>query len=129
MLAPADELARRLETSAPLGAHHPRLPARAVFFQHSVQCHTLAAAVVDRITGTVKNILPSAPGHRVFVNPDGARPKSSAPIHAIARQPRPSVAGAGEGSAASGGLAGRVFGKHRRMAGTENAFMAGWNID
>ena len=45
MLGRADELARRLETPAPLGAHHPRLPAAAVFFQHPVQRHALAAAV------------------------------------------------------------------------------------
>jgi ceramide glucosyltransferase len=35
-----------LEPSAPLGAHHPRLPAAALFFQHPVQRHALAAAVV-----------------------------------------------------------------------------------
>ena len=41
----ADELARSLETSTPLGAHHPRLPAAALFFQHPVERHALAPAV------------------------------------------------------------------------------------
>jgi ceramide glucosyltransferase len=45
MLGRADELARCLETSAPLGAHHPRLPAAAVFLQHPVERHALAPAV------------------------------------------------------------------------------------
>ena len=86
MLGRADELERRLETSTPLGAHHPRLPAHAVFFQHPGQRHALAAAVADRGAGSVKNILPSAPGRRVFVNPDRPCAKSTAAIYAIARK-------------------------------------------
>ena len=75
-----------------------------------------------------KTFCVSAHRRRVFVDPDGPRAKSPAPIHAIARQPRAAVAGAGERLAAGGGLAGRVSGKHRRMARTANEIASGWNI-
>ena len=104
---------RRLETSTALGAHHPRLPASAVFFQHPVQRHALAAVVADRIACLVKDTLRSAHRCRFFAHPNCPGAKSPAPIHAIARQHRAAVAGAGERFAAGGDLGRRVFGKHR----------------
>ena len=102
MLGRADELVRRLETSTALGAHHPRLPARAVFFQHPVQRHALAAAVVAGIARPVENALRAAGRPCAFVDANRHRAKSPAPVRAIARQPGAAVAGAGERFAAGG---------------------------
>src|ERR1039458_5948341 len=48
MLVSSDGLARRLEASAPLGAHHSRLPARALLLQPPEQRDPLAAPLAYR---------------------------------------------------------------------------------
>src|SRR5439155_26167165 len=48
LLVRVDGLGRRVETSTPLGAHHSRLPARPLFFQHPWQRDPLAAALAGR---------------------------------------------------------------------------------
>src|SRR6266566_2238440 len=45
VLVGADELDGGVETPASLGAHHSRLPARAIFFQHPEQSHSLAVGM------------------------------------------------------------------------------------
>jgi len=129
MLGRANELVRCLETSTALGAHYPRLPAPAVFFQHPVQRHALAAAVVAGIARSVEDALCSAGCPCAFVDANHHCAKPPAPVLAGARQSGAAVAGAGERFASGGSLAGRVFGQHRRMARAKNAFAPRWNLD
>ncbi len=103
------------------------LPAPALFFQHPVQRHPLAAALVVGFSGFASKALPCARGHRLPVNPNLPCPKSSAPA-----DPRPPIgftvlAGAGEGFAANRPLVWRVFGPHGRVARTTDETSSGRN--
>ncbi len=65
-LSRADELARGVGASTPLGAHHPRLQAAALRLQHSEQRHALAAALVCGVSIRMA-------GHHFGCVPCGAR--------------------------------------------------------
>ena len=105
------------------------LPAPALFFQHPVQRHPLAAAVAGGFADFTGDALPGACRHRLLVDPNLPRPKSSAPVHAGTQFGFAVLAGAGEGFVASGALAGSVYGQHGRMARTTNETSSGRNFN
>ena len=113
MLGLANELEHRLETSAPLGAHHLRLPAAALLFQHFVQRHALAAALVDDFNYFRKNFLRAAHSVGLYFDPDYFRAKFATAIYPRTQSGFTVLARDRERFAANGALVLCVRRKHR----------------
>ena len=111
---------RSLETSTPLGADHPRLPAAALFFQHSFQRNALAAALAFRFNCRDTNFLRAADRNCFFAFANRARAKSATPFHAGSKIGFSVLARASERFAASGNLVLRFCRQHRRVARPKN---------
>ena len=128
MLGCADELASCLETSAPLGAHHPCLPAPALLFQHPVERRALVISMAHGFAHRDRNVL-CAPHRRcLFAHSDCSRAKSATPVHAGNKTGFTILARAGERFVAVGNLVRRIRWQHRRMARTKNETAPRWHF-
>ena len=117
VLVGADGLARRLETPAPLGAHHSRLPARALFLQRPEQRDVLAPPLAHPQTRTARGGLRP----RLPPRPRAHRSEPATSVDGEQASLYPRMARAHQRLAARGHLAAGVHGQPCRMARRANA--------
>ena len=125
MLGCTRRLALRLEASTPLGADYPRLPAGAVFLEHSCESDPLAAGVGLR-SSNVMDFVGNGGARAIFATRGQLGSPAKADETAVANFEN--VAADSERFASAWRLDCGFFGVHGGVARPADGAQAGWDF-